>query len=90
MAFLPGHDPFISGQPSRAYRLIDSFCQPHPQLDGHYTSPDEAWIEAVGWLESLGPAAGSCCVGMEVSTASGDWRTIRLPDLLLCPLPLLD
>ena len=87
MAFLPGHDTYLSGPPSRAYRLIDSSCQPHPQLDGHYTSPDEAWIEAVGWLESLGPAAGNCWIGMEVSTASGDWRTIRLPDLLLCPLP---
>ena len=88
MASLPGHDRFPSGQASRAYRLIDSFCQPHPQLDWHYTSPDEAWIDAVGWLESLGPAGGSCWIGMEVSTASGDWRTIRLPDLLLCPLPL--
>jgi len=26
-------------------------------------------------------------IGLEVSTRSGEWRTIRLPDLLLCPLP---
>lgn len=86
MASLPGRDTPPGDSPNRAYRLIDSFCQPHPHLDGHYASPDEAWIEAVGWLESLGPAAGSCWIGLEVSTASGDWRTIRMPDLLLCPL----
>lgn len=71
----------------RTYRLIDCFCQPHPHLDGHYPSLDEAWNDAVGWLESQGPAAGSCWIGLEVSTANGDWRTIRLPDVLLCPLP---
>jgi hypothetical protein len=90
MVSLPARDTHLSGAPSRAYRLIDSCCQPHPQLDGHYATQDEALIEAVGWLESLGPAAGSCWIGMEVSTTNGDWRTIRLPDLLLCPLPQLE
>jgi hypothetical protein len=57
------------------------------QLDGLYGSLDEAWQDAVAWLESQGAGADSCWIGMEVSTNSGDWRTIRLPDLLLCPLP---
>ena len=74
----PGHP--------RAYRLIDPFRRPHPQLDGCYSSLEEAWQDAVAWLEALGADGGSCPIGLEVSTPSGDWRTIRQPDLLLCPL----
>lgn len=71
----------------RDYRLIDSLQQPHPQLDGLYDSVDEAMADAIGWLESIGPGAGETSIGLEVSTPCGSWRTIRQPDLLLCPLP---
>jgi hypothetical protein len=71
----------------RDYRLIDSLQQPHPQLDGLYDSIDEAMADAIGWLESIGPGAGETSIGLEVSTPCGSWRTIRQPDLLLCPLP---
>ena len=71
----------------RAYRLIDALLQPHPQLDGLYDSIEEAIRDATGWLEGLGPEAATASIGLEVSTGSGEWRTIRLPELLLCPLP---
>jgi len=71
----------------RAYRLIDALLQPHPQLDGLYDSIEEAIRDATGWLEGLGPEAATASIGLEVSTGSGGWRTIRLPELLLCPLP---
>ena len=72
---------------ARTYRLIDGFWRPHPELDGSYASLEEAIQDAVIWLEGLGAGASSCSIGLEVSTPSGDWRTIRQPDLLLCPLP---
>lgn len=71
----------------RDYRLIDCLHQPHPHLDGHYESIDEAIADAIGWLESMGPGAFDTSIGLEVSTPSGSWRTIRQPGLLLCPLP---
>jgi hypothetical protein len=71
----------------RDYRLIDCLQQPHPHLDGLYESVDEAMADAIGWLESMGPGAGETSIGLEVSTPCGSWRTIRQPDLLLCPLP---
>ncbi len=73
----------------RAYRLIDAFHQPHPHLDAPYDSIEEALRDAIAWLEGLGPEAGQAPIGCDVSTASGDWRTIRQPAQLLCPLPLL-
>ena len=73
---------------ARAYRLIDAFLQPHPHLDGLYGSIEEAIGEAVGWLDSLEPNASQASIGLEVRTNNGDWRTIRQPVQLLCPLPL--
>lgn len=70
----------------RDYRLIDCCHQPHPHLDGLYETVDEAIADAVVWLESMGPDAGDTSIGLEVSTPSGDWRTIRQPDVLLCHL----
>ncbi len=70
----------------RAYRLVDALLRPHPQLDGSYGSLEEALQDAVAWLEGLGAEGGRCSIGLEVSTPCGDWRTIRQPDLLLCPL----
>ena len=86
-----GRSPSLSGAASapvaRVYRLIDPLQQPHPQLDGCYDTLDEALRDAIRWLEGLGPGAACTAVGLEVSTRSGSWRTIRHPDLLLCPLP---
>ena len=76
-----------NGEVRRDYRLIDSLQQPHPHLDGLYESIDEAMADAIGWLESMGPSARETSIGLEVSTPCGSWRTIRQPDLLLCPLP---
>ena len=77
--------PWASLSP-RAYRLIDSLCQPHPQLDGLYDSVEEALRDAITWLEGLGPEASGAMIRLEVSTRAGLWRTIRLPATLLCPL----
>ncbi len=74
-------------QRHRDYRLIDGWQQPHPHLDGLYESVEEALADAVGWLESQGAEAEEASIGLEVSTPCGSWRTIRQPDLLLCPLP---
>jgi hypothetical protein len=85
----PSHGlPFgpTKGRGRRDYRLIDDLQQPHPHLDGLYDSVDEALADAIGWLESMGPGAGETSIGLEVSTPCGSWRTIRQPDLLLCPL----
>lgn len=80
----------IFGFPSlqrRDYRLIDCLHQPHPQLDGLYETVEEAIADAIHWLEGMGPCAAETSIGLEVSTPSGDWRTIRQPAALLCPLP---
>jgi hypothetical protein len=69
------------------YRLIDSSCEPHRQLDGHYGSLDDAIADAVAWVEPLAdfnPFAQM--IGVDVSTGDGNWRTCRTPGLLLCPL----
>lgn len=70
----------------RRYRLIDSCCEPHTQIDGLYDSLDEAIGEAIAWLQIHGLDPLHSRIGVEVSTASGDWRTCRLPGPLLCPL----
>ncbi|MFN9631366.1 MAG: hypothetical protein ACK59A_14235 [Cyanobacteriota bacterium] len=75
------------GMERRDYRLINALHQPHPELDGLYESVDEAMADAIGWLETMGPGAGETTIGLEVSTPCGSWRTIRQPELLLCPLP---
>lgn len=82
-----GARPLFSALERRDYRLIDCFHQPHPHLDGLYESVDEAMTDAIRWLESIGPGAGEASIGLEVSTPNGAWRTIRQPELLLCPLP---
>jgi hypothetical protein len=89
MAPLSGPLLLSRHQASRAYRLIDAFFQPHPHLDGRYDSIEEAIMEAIGWLHGLEPEAGQASIGLEVSTSNGDWRTIRQPMQLLCPLPAM-
>jgi hypothetical protein len=78
---------FSRHQARRAYRLIDAFLQPHPHLDGRDESIEEAISEAIGWLAGFEPDPGQASIGLEVSTTNGDWRTIRQPVQLLCPLP---
>jgi hypothetical protein len=69
------------------YRLIDSSCEPHRQLDGQYGSLDEAIADAIAWVEPLADTNHpSHLIGVDVSTADGNWRTCRLPAPLICPL----
>lgn len=70
----------------RIYRLIDGLCEPHRQLDAAYASLDDALADAVAWIETSGVDSLLSLIGVEVCTANGDWRTIRLPGPLLCPL----
>jgi len=81
---LPGLKPgnrFHPGQDHpRHYRLVDGRGDPHPVLDDLYDSLDAAWAEAMGWWqEQFGPGREPVEIGVEVSTASGDWRTLRFP-----------
>jgi hypothetical protein len=72
----------------RIYRLIDSCCAPHRQLDADYSSLDEAIGEAVACIEQRIDQDPHCSlIGAEVRTGNGEWRTCRLPSELLCPLP---
>jgi hypothetical protein len=65
---------------SRHYRLVDAAGDPHPVLDDLYDSAEAAWSEAIRWWsEQCGGEGGPLGIGMEVSTASGDWRTLRPP-----------
>jgi hypothetical protein len=65
------------------YRLIDHRGVPHPVLDDLYDSIDAAWSDARSWWEQTiggrpeGPEP--MAIGIEVSTASGNWRTVRHP-----------
>ncbi|MFM8258643.1 MAG: hypothetical protein ACKOE9_08885 [Vulcanococcus sp.] len=72
----------------RVYRLTDGAGQPHPELDELFDSLDAAQEAALAWIERqslLDPAAGmgdrllalGQYFGLEVSTPSGDWRTLR-------------
>jgi hypothetical protein len=70
----------------RQYRLIDGCCEPHRQLDGLYSSLDEAFSEAIAWLQAVHIDPLMSLIGVEVTAANGDWRTLRLPESLLCPL----
>jgi hypothetical protein len=64
----------------RFYRLVDQYGDPHPVLDDLYESLEAAWSEALSWWrEHFGPEHNAIGIGVEVSTASGDWRTLRHP-----------
>jgi hypothetical protein len=64
----------------RHYRLVDRQGCPHPVLDDLYESLDAAWSEAIGWWrDHMGPGQEPVEIGVEVSTASGSWRTLRHP-----------
>ena len=65
---------------ARRYRLVDQHGDPHPVLDDLYDSLETAWLEAVAWWrEEVGGGQEPVGIGVEVSTATGDWRTVRHP-----------
>lgn len=74
------------GQRRRVYRLINAWCEPHGHLDAFYSSLEEAIGDAIAWCQEHGFDPLWREVGVEVCTATGDWRTVRLPQPLLCPL----
>jgi hypothetical protein len=50
-------------------------------LDDLYETLDAAWSEALSWWHGeRGPAAPPVGIGVEVSTGSGVWRTLRHPE----------
>ncbi|MCP9888241.1 hypothetical protein KBY96_09915 [Cyanobium sp. ATX 6A2] len=64
----------------RRYRLVDGRGAPHPVLDDLYDSLEAAWAEASRWWQShCGCSQDPVEIGVEVSTASGEWRTLRFP-----------
>ena len=79
-----------SGFPAagRLYRLTDALGLPHPVLDEPFESREQALDAALEWLCQQGlldPHADpheqerqlALQVGLEMSTPSGDWRTLR-------------
>jgi hypothetical protein len=67
-------------QQQRLYRLVDSQGSAHPVLDDHYDSLEAAWADAESWWHQQGESLGGPVpIGVEVSTASGGWRTLRHP-----------
>ncbi|MFM7360276.1 MAG: hypothetical protein ACKO6F_07090 [Cyanobium sp.] len=63
--------------PVRRYRLVDEQGAPHPVLDDLYESLEAAWAEAQSWWQEVAPGQEPVGIGVEVSTACGDWRTLR-------------
>lgn len=71
------------GQPiAKRYRLINASFEAHPHLDAIYDSLEDALSDAASWLTSQACSA-QAAIGVEVSTGSGEWRTLRQP----APLP---
>ena len=79
------------------YRFVDRSGQPHPVLDDQFESLDAALEAAQAWLEDRGlnvaamPEALAEEFGIEVTTAKGNWRTLRHPGqrslaVLNCPI----
>jgi len=67
------------GQPiAKRYRLINASFEAHPHLDAIYDSVEEALTDAASWLASQASSA-QAAIGVEVSTRSGEWRTVRQP-----------
>ena len=65
----------------RVYRLVDHRGDPHPVLDDLYDTLEAAWAEALSWWQGeRGPSAPPVGIGVEVSTGSGVWRTLRHPE----------
>ena len=63
----------------RSLRLIDRFCELHPQLDGSYLSIDEAWADAMSWLQHDLDQSAEQLIGVEVCSANGEWPACPPP-----------
>ena len=64
----------------RSYRLVDHYGSPHPVLDDLYDSLESAWTEATLWCQAQSPGGHEPLgIGVEVSTSTGNWRTVRHP-----------
>ena len=63
----------------RCYRLVDQEGEPHPVLDDLYDSLEAAWADALIWWGKNGRGQAQPAIGIEVSTTSGCWRTVRAP-----------
>jgi len=64
----------------RSYRLVDQYGSPHPVLDDLYDSLESAWSEATLWWQAQAPGGPEPVgIGVEVSTSTGNWRTVRHP-----------
>jgi hypothetical protein len=65
------------------YRLVDHRGAPHPVLDDLYESLEAAWSDALAWwgtnVSSVSGRIEPMAIGVEVSTTSGNWRTLRYP-----------
>jgi hypothetical protein len=68
-----------SGSSPRVYRLVDQGGNPHPVLDDHYDSVEAAWADALRWWQEQDGSAETMAIGLEVSTVTGGWRTLRHP-----------
>jgi hypothetical protein len=65
---------------TRLYRLVDPQGAPHPVLDDLYDSLEAAWADARSWWQSeTGGDPDPLEIGVEVSTGSGAWRSLRAP-----------
>ncbi|MFZ0406622.1 MAG: hypothetical protein WAM11_00715 [Cyanobium sp.] len=74
--------PTRSSHQPPCYRLVDHHGQPHLELDEHFGSIEEAWSFATHWWQQQQPAGSpdtQVGLGLEVSTESGSWRTLRHP-----------
>jgi hypothetical protein len=71
--------PTQSLQSQRVYRLVDQLGNPHPILDDLYDSLEAAWGEATNWWQDQSTGGDPVNIGVEVSTSSGSWRTLRHP-----------
>jgi hypothetical protein len=81
-SFPPGHASASLSHllVKRVYRLVDGQGNLHPILDDHYETHEAAWAEAVCWWHLQNPSSQDAIgIGVEVSTANGEWRTIRHP-----------
>ncbi len=67
---------------NRRYRLVDRHGEPHAVLDDHFDSLEEAWELAQQWSwQKAGTSHDGDLeeIGIEVSTGSGAWRSLRPP-----------
>ena len=67
---------------NRRYRLVDRHGEPHPILDDHFGSLEEAWDLAQEWSQQQPGTSHNGDleeIGIEVSTGSGVWRRLRSP-----------